>query len=217
MASSSDSSDLIVWVDCEMTGLDLEQDALIEIAVVVTDSDLKLVDEGIDVLVTPPAAALAQMSDLVRDMHTSSGLLEALATDSLTLEEASRQVFDYVTERVPDPRRAPLAGNTVGTDRAFLDRDMPQLGEHLHYRIIDVSSIKELARRWYPRVYFNSPEKTGGHRAMADILESITELRYYRSALFPPPPGPDTSTTRRLAAQAVIESQPQFGAETTGP
>ena len=215
MTSANDAPDLIVWADCEMTGLDLAKDALVEVAVVVTDSELTLVDEGIDVLIAPPAEALEQMSELVRDMHTTSGLLEALATHGLSLEEASSRVVEYIKARVPESRRAPLAGNSVGTDRAFLDRDIPALAEHLHYRIIDVSSIKELARRWYPRVYFNSPSKAGGHRAMADILESITELRYYRAALFPPPPGPDTSTARRIAAQAVIEGSPDFAAGST--
>lgn len=206
MTSPSETQDLIVWVDCEMTGLDLARDALVEIAVVVTDSELTIIDEGLDLLIAPPAGALEQMSDVVREMHTSSGLLEALV-GGLTLEDAGRQVLEYVKARVPDPRRAPLAGNSVGTDRAFLERDIHELTDHLHYRIIDVSSIKELARRWYPRVYFNAPPKAGGHRAMADILESITELRYYRAALFPAEPGPDTATARRIASKVLAQAQ----------
>lgn len=203
MTAANDAApDLIVWVDCEMTGLDLVTDALIEIAVVVTDSELRPVDEGMDVLIAPPPVALERMSDVVREMHTTSGLLDALA-GGLTMEDAGREVLDYVRRLVPEPRRAPLAGNSVGTDRAFLERDLPALTDHLHYRVIDVSSIKELARRWYPRVYYSSPPKAGGHRAMADILESILELRYYRAALFPPEPGPDSAAARRIAAEVV--------------
>lgn len=200
--ASSPSSQRIVWIDCEMTGLDLVADALIEVAVLVTDSELNVVGEGLDVVIAPPDGALEQMRDVVRDMHTSSGLLEELA-GGLTLEEAQRQVLDHVRELVPEPRKAPLAGNSVGTDRGFLARDMPELVDHLHYRIIDVSSVKELARRWYPRAYFASPEKAGGHRALADISESIQELRYYREAVFVPPPGPDTDTARAVAARVT--------------
>lgn len=200
MSIAGGAQDRIVWVDCEMTGLDTRTDALIEVAVVVTDSELRLLDDGLDLVIAPPPGALDQMVDVVRTMHTTSGLLEALP-HGLSLEEAGAQVLDYVTRWVPEPRRAPLAGNSVGTDRVFLERDMPALIEHLHYRVIDVSSVKELARRWYPRVYFHSPAKAGGHRALADILESITELRYYRAALFPPEPGPDTQTARRVSTQ----------------
>ncbi len=200
-----ESADRIVWIDCEMTGLDLAADALVEVAVVVTDSELKVLGEGVDVLVAPPPEALEQMGDFVRTMHTTSGLLDALPTGT-TLEDAQRQVLDYVRTWVPEPGKAPLAGNSVGTDKTFLDRDMPELVAHLHYRIIDVSSIKELARRWYPRVYFASPPKNGGHRALADILESIDELRYYRAALFPAAPGPDSTAARRIAAQIVATS-----------
>ena len=199
------SSDRIVWVDCEMTGLDLSADALVEVAVVVTDSELVPLDDGIDVLVAPPDAALAQMGDFVRTMHTTSGLLDQLV-DGTTLADAQAQVMAYVRRWVPDSGRAPLAGNSVGTDKTFLDRDMPELVQHLHYRVIDVSSIKELARRWYPRVYFASPEKHGGHRALADILESIDELRYYRAALFPPAPGPESAEARRIAAEITATS-----------
>ncbi len=194
------SQDRIVWIDCEMTGLDLVSDALVEVAVLVTDSELTILGEGVDVVVKPPQEAVAQMRDVVRTMHTSSGLLTEL-DGGMTLEEAEKAVLEYVTQFVPEPRRAPLAGNSVATDRGFLARDMPTLEQHLHYRIIDVSSIKELARRWYPRVYFASPEKKGGHRALADIRESIEELKYYREALFVPPPGPDTETARAIAAR----------------
>lgn len=198
-------SDRIVWVDCEMTGLDLVQDALVEVAAVVTDSELNVLGEGVDVIVAPPPEALAQMNDFVRTMHTTSGLLPALE-HGVTLAEAQQQVLDYVRTWVPDPGKAPLAGNSVGTDKAFLDRDMPELVGHLHYRIVDVSSIKELARRWYPRVYFAAPEKNGGHRALADILESIDELRYYRAALLPAAPGPDSNHARKVAAEVVATS-----------
>jgi oligoribonuclease len=196
------SQDRIVWVDCEMTGLDLLTDALVEVAALVTDSELTVLGEGVDVVIKPPAVALEQMRDVVRQMHTTSGLLTELDA-GLTIEEAQQAVLDYVRTYVPEPRRAPLAGNSVATDRGFLARDMPDLESHLHYRIVDVSSIKELARRWYPRVYFASPEKRGGHRALADIKESIQELRYYREALFVPPPGPDTETARAIAAKYV--------------
>lgn len=199
------SSDRIVWVDCEMTGLDLATDALVEVAVVVTDFELVPLDDGIDVVIAPPEAALTQMGDFVRTMHTASGLLDQL-TAGTTLADAQAQVMAYVRRWVPEPGKAPLAGNSVGTDRTFLDRDMPELVEHLHYRVIDVSSIKELARRWYPRVYFASPEKHGGHRALADILESVDELRYYRAALFPPAPGPDSTEARRIAAEITATS-----------
>jgi oligoribonuclease len=194
------SQDRIVWIDCEMTGLDLVHDALVEVAVLVTDSELTVLGEGIDVVIKPPATALEQMGDVVRAMHTSSGLLDEL-DGGMPLAEAEKVVLDHIRSFVPDPRRAPLAGNSVSTDRSFLARDMPELENHLHYRIIDVSSIKELARRWYPRVYFASPEKRGGHRALADIQESIEELKYYREALFVPRPGPDTDTARTIASK----------------
>ncbi|SKC77996.1 oligoribonuclease [Krasilnikoviella flava] len=202
--SPANPNERIVWIDCEMTGLDLRADALVEVAAVVTDSELNVLGEGVDVVVAPPAAALEQMNDFVRDMHTTSGLIEELPAGT-TLAEAEQAVLDYVREWVPDPGKAPLAGNSVGTDKMFLDRDMPELVGHLHYRIVDVSSIKELARRWYPRVYFASPKKDGGHRALADILESIDELRYYREALFVPQPGPDTKTAR-VVAERVSET-----------
>jgi oligoribonuclease len=193
------SQDRIVWIDCEMTGLDLVADALIEVAALVTDSELNILGDGIDVVIRPPAAALEQMRDVVQQMHTSSGLLAELEA-GITLEEAEEAVLGYIRQFVPDSRRAPLAGNSIGTDRGFLARDMPKLEGHLHYRIIDVSSIKELARRWYPRVYFASPDKSGNHRALADIRESIHELKYYRAAVFVPQPGPDSDAARAIAA-----------------
>ena len=201
------SQDRIVWIDCEMTGLDLVADALVEVAALVTDSDLTVLGDGVDVVIRPPADSLVQMRDVVRQMHTTSGLLEELDA-GVTLEEAQQVVLDYVRAFVPEPRRAPLAGNSVATDRGFLARDMPELESHLHYRIIDVSSIKELARRWYPRVYFASPEKRGGHRALADIRESIEELKYYREALFVPQPGPDSETARGIAAKYMRAPEP---------
>jgi len=197
-------SDRIIWIDCEMTGLSIRADALIEVAALVTDFELNVLGEGVDVVIKPPAEALDQMDEFVRDMHTTSGLLEEL-DGGVSLEEAQTRVLDYVRTHVPEPRKAPLGGNSVATDRAFLTRDMPELEEHLHYRIIDVSSIKELSRRWYPRVYFNAPKKAGGHRALADIRESIAELRYYRAAVFVPQPGPDSATARALAEQHVVK------------
>lgn len=183
-----------------MTGLDPEHDVLVEVAVVVTDSELNPLDDGVDIVIFAPDDALAGMDEVVTKMHTASGLLEAIP-GGRTLEDATAQVMAYVRRHVPKERRAVLAGNSVGTDKMFLDKYMPELTNHLHYRIIDVSSIKELARRWYPRAYFASPEKNGGHRALADILESIRELRYYRAALFPVQPGPDTATCKAIAAQ----------------
>ncbi|MFD6163762.1 oligoribonuclease [Oerskovia sp. NPDC060287] len=181
-----------------MTGLDLGADALIEVAAVVTDSELNVLGDGVDVLIAPPAEALEQMGDFVREMHTTSGLLEELPGGT-TMADAQARVLEYIRTWVPEPGKAPLAGNSVGTDKTFLERDMPELVGHLHYRIVDVSSIKELARRWYPRVYFASPAKTGGHRALGDILDSIDELRYYREALFVPQPGTDSRTAKAIA------------------
>ena len=188
----------LVWIDCEMTGLDLERDALIEVAALVTDFDLNVLGDGVDIVINPPAAAIEQMDDFVRTMHTKSGLLDELASGS-TLADAEAQVLAYVREHCPEGSRPPLAGNTVATDRSFLARDMTALEGFLHYRIVDVSSIKELARRWFPRAYFAAPEKGGNHRALADIRESIEELRYYREAVFVPSPGPDTDTARAIA------------------
>jgi oligoribonuclease len=193
-------TDRLVWIDCEMTGLDLATDALVEIACLVTDGELVVLDEGIDLVIKPPAEAIAQMPEIVREMHSASGLLSELA-GGVTVGEAEDQVLAYIRTFVSEPRKAPLCGNSIATDRAFIARDMPALDAFLHYRMVDVSSIKELARRWYPRVYFASPAKRGGHRALADIRESIQELRYYRETVFVPPPGPDSVTARRAAAR----------------
>jgi oligoribonuclease len=194
------NNDRLVWIDCEMTGLDLGHDALIEVAALVTDSELNILGEGVDVVIKPPARAVEQMLPVVREMHTASGLLEELE-GGLTMAEAQELVLDYVRAHIPEARRAPLAGNSVGTDRGFLARDMPDLEGHLHYRVVDVSSIKELVRRWYPRVYFQAPAKTGNHRALGDIRDSIEELKYYRAAVFVPMPGPDSETAKGIAAQ----------------
>jgi oligoribonuclease len=193
-------NDRLVWIDCEMTGLDLVADALIEVAALVTDFDLNVVGDGIDLVIKPSAESLDQMGDYVRTMHETSGLLAELDSGT-TLSDAQDQVLAYIREHCPDGSRPPLAGNTVATDRAFLARDMPVLEAFLHYRIVDVSSIKELSRRWYPKVWFQSPVKRGNHRALADIQESIEELRYYREAVFVAPPGPDTEAAREIAAR----------------
>jgi oligoribonuclease len=197
-------TDRLVWIDCEMTGLDLTRDALVEIACVVTDGDLKVLDQGIDVIIKPPAEALDTMPEVVREMHTTSGLLVELPS-GVTLAEAQDQVLAYIRQHVTEPKKAPLCGNSIATDRSFLARDMPELDDYLHYRMVDVSSIKELARRWFPRAYFASPEKHGGHRALADIRESIRELRYYREAVFVAQPGPDTATARQIATRIASE------------
>ncbi|UCM90231.1 oligoribonuclease [Streptomyces marincola] len=196
-------NDRMVWIDCEMTGLSLADDALIEVAALVTDSELNVLGDGVDVVIRPPAAALESMPEVVRAMHTASGLLDELAAGT-TLREAEDLVLDYIRRHAPEAGKTPLCGNSIGTDRGFLARDMPRLETHLHYRVIDVSSVKELARRWYPRAYFNSPEKSGNHRALADIRESIAELRYYREAIFVPQPGPDSDAAKRIAAQHVV-------------
>nr|WP_275941610.1 oligoribonuclease [Planosporangium mesophilum] len=200
----------MVWIDCEMTGLDLASDALIEVAVVVTDPDLKLLDDGIDVVIHADDTALDGMVDVVRNMHARSGLTEAVRQSTVTLEQAEDIVLEYVRRHVPEPRTAPLCGNSIATDRGFLARDMPRLDAHLHYRMIDVSSIKELTRRWYPRVYFGQPAKGLAHRALADILESVRELEYYRRTVFVPQPGPDVDTAKAVAA-ALLESDRDGG------
>lgn len=197
----------IVWIDCEMTGLDLTRDGLVEISVVITDSDLVPIDEGIDLVIKPTADALESMGDFVRKMHTDSGLIDEW-DDGLTLEDAQEQVLAYIKDRVPE-KKAPLGGNSVGTDKSFLERDMPAVIDYLHYRVIDVSSIKELARRWYPRAYFASPEKFGNHRALGDIYDSIDELRYYRSVLMPEGDGPSTEEAK-AKAEAVLASRTQL-------
>ncbi len=196
-------TDQLVWIDCEMTGLDLARDALIEIACLVTDGNLTVLDEGVDLVIKPPAEAVDHMVEVVREMHTTSGLIEELAA-GVPLAEAQEQVLAYVRGHIRDARKVPLCGNSIATDRAFLARDMPELDAFLHYRMVDVSSVKELARRWYPRAYFASPPKHGGHRALADIRESIQELRYYREAIFVPPPGPDSATAREIASKYGI-------------
>src|SRR5262250_2820495 len=207
-------TDRLVWIDCEMTGLDLASDALIEIACLVTDGDLVVLDGGLDLIIKPPAEALDQMQPVVREMHTASGLLAELPS-GVTLAEAQDQVLSYVRGHVAEPKKAPLCGNSIATDRSFIARDMPLLDAYLHYRMVDVSSIKELARRWYPRVYFASPPKHGGHRALADIRESIQELRYYRETVFVPLPGPDSVRAREIAARYA--SGPEPGAQEPHP
>jgi oligoribonuclease len=209
-------TDRLVWIDCEMTGLDLARDALIEIACLVTDGNLNVLDEGVDLVIKPPAEAVDQMVPVVRDMHTTSGLIDELAS-GVTLAEAQEQVLSYVRDLVHDARRVPLCGNSIATDRAFLARDMPELDAFLHYRMVDVSSIKELARRWYPRAYFASPQKHGGHRALADIRESIQELRYYREVIFVPEPGPDSATARQIASKYGVAPPGNGHAEPAHP
>ncbi len=193
----------LVWIDCEMTGLDASRDALIEVACLVTDSELNILGEGISVVIKPSAEALKDMGDFVRDMHVTSGLLPELEA-GMDMSEAEDRVLAYVKEHTPEGK-APLAGNTVGMDRLFIERDMPRLAAWLHYRVVDVSSIKELARRWYPRAYFHAPDKTGGHRALGDIQDSVRELRYYRQTIFVPPPGPDSDAARQ-AAESVADT-----------
>jgi oligoribonuclease len=197
-------SDRLVWIDCEMTGL-TASDALIEVAALVTDPNLNVLGEGVDIVIHADDAALGGMLDVVRQMHQRSGLTEAVRKSTVTVAEAEDRVLEYVTQHVPDPRTAPLCGNSIATDRGFIARDMPRLDAHLHYRMIDVSSVKELCRRWYPRVYFGQPEKGLSHRALADIRESIRELRYYRESIFVPLPGPDVEEAKRIA-QAVSQS-----------
>ncbi|MBM7772402.1 oligoribonuclease [Actinokineospora baliensis] len=192
-------TDRLVWIDCEMTGLDLGRDALIEIAALVTDSELTILGEGIDLVIHADEPSLAAMPDVVRDMHARSGLTDEVRASTLTVAEAERQVLDYIRGWVPEARVAPLCGNSIATDRGFISRDMPALDAHLHYRMVDVSSIKELCRRWYPRVYYAQPDKGLAHRALADIRESIRELRYYRGTAFVPQPGPSTEEARAVA------------------
>jgi len=199
--------DRLVWIDCEMTGLDPGKDALIEIAALVTDGELRVLGEGVDIVVHADEAALASMPDIVRDMHAKSGLTEDVRRSTVTLAEAEQQVLAYVRRHVPDPRSAPLAGNSVGTDRGFLARDMPELDAYLHYRIVDVSSVKELCRRWYPRIYYAQPTKGLAHRALADITESIRELAYYRRTAFVPQPGPTTEQAQAVAQALVGEPE----------
>lgn len=193
-------NDLLVWIDCEMTGLDPAHDELIEVAALVTDGKLNVLGEGVDVVIKPSVGALAHMSEFVTSMHANSGLLPLLA-DGFDIAAAEQVILDYVRTHVPEPGKAPLAGNTIGTDRIFLARQMPTLERHVHYRNVDVSSIKELARRWFPRVFFNAPAKLGNHRALADVCESIEELRYYREAVFTAAPGLTTAELKIVAAK----------------
>lgn len=192
--------DELVWIDCEMTGLDLKTDRLIEIAVLVTDADLNILGDGLDVVIHAPDEALDSMIDVVTQMHTRSGLIEEVRTSTIDLAAAEDLVLDYIRTHVKAAKTAPLAGNSIATDRGFIARDMAKLDDYLHYRMIDVSSIKELCRRWYPRIYFGQPEKGLAHRALADIHESIRELKYYRRTAFVTPPGPSTSDIAAIAA-----------------
>jgi len=193
-------SDRIVWIDCEMTGLDFKNDLLVEIACVITNAQLEQVAEGLNIVIQAPAERLEAMDPFVLNMHTESGLLPEIPS-GVTLEAAEELLFDYITSHIPEASKAPLAGSSVHVDRIFLQRDMPRVDSYLHYRIIDVSSVKELARRWYPKAYFASPPKTGNHRALGDILDSINELKYYREAVFVELPGPDGSKAKEIAAR----------------
>ncbi|MGB3374178.1 MAG: oligoribonuclease [Microbacterium sp.] len=201
---SASENDRLVWIDCEMTGLDLAIDELVEIAVVITDFDLRPLDAGFQIVIKPSDTALANMGEFVTNMHRTSGLIEEIP-NGVTLAEAEEKTLEYIKRFVPLERKAPLAGNTIGTDRMFLATYMPQVDNYLHYRNVDVSSIKELSRRWYPRVFFQAPEKHGGHRALADILESIRELQYYRDAVFVAEPGPTSDEAREVSARTVSE------------
>lgn len=178
--------DRLVWIDLEMTGLDPDRDVVLEIAALITDSHLEPVADGLDLVVQQPAEALAGMVDVVRDMHARSGLTDAVLASTVSLAAAEAAVLDLVKQHVPEQRVVPLCGNSIATDRTFLVKHMPELDAWLHYRMIDVSSIKELAKRWYPKAYHHAPQKAGGHRALADIQESVAELRYYRTAIFQP-------------------------------
>jgi len=197
--------DLLVWIDCEMTGLDLARDKLIEVAAIVTGPDLKPLDDGIDVIINADGSVLDGMLDIVRAMHDRSGLTEAVRASTVSVTAAEDIILGYIKGHVPEPRSAPLCGNSIATDRGFLARDMPRVDAHLHYRMIDVSSIKELCRRWYPRVYFGQPPKGLAHRALADIRESIRELEYYRRTLFVPLPGPDVDAAKAVAAEVAAQ------------
>ncbi|MGK2880834.1 MAG: oligoribonuclease [Mycobacterium sp.] len=192
--------DELVWIDCEMTGLDLGSDRLIEIAALVTDGDLNVIGDGVDVVIHTDDAALDGMIDVVTKMHTKSGLINEVRSSAIDVATAETMVLDYIRKHVPQAKTAALAGNSIATDRGFIARDMPKLDAYLHYRMVDVSSIKELCRRWYPRIYYGQPEKGLAHRALADIQESIRELKYYRGTAFVPMPGPSTSEIAAAAA-----------------
>ena len=202
MADNEGTKDRLVWIDCEMTGLELGSDLLVEIAALVTDSDLNVLGDGVDIVIGATAEQLERMPPVVQEMHASSGLTQEVLASTTTVREAEDEVLAYLREWITEPRKAPLCGNSIGTDRGFITRDMAELDGFLHYRMVDVSSVKELARRWYPRAYFQAPKKAGGHRALADIRESIQELRYYREAIFVPQPGP-TSEQAHAAARSV--------------
>lgn len=204
---NASENDRLVWIDCEMTGLDLAVDELVEIAVVITDFELNVLDPGFQIVIKPDASALANMGEFVTEMHRSSGLLDEIP-HGVSLADAEFQVLEYIQRFAPIEGKAPLAGNTIGTDRMFLAKYMPRVDRWLHYRNVDVSSIKELSRRWYPRAYFQAPKKNGGHRALADILESIRELAYYRAAVFVPQPGPTSDEAKAVSASAVSSFAP---------
>ncbi|WP_080731141.1 oligoribonuclease [Rhodococcoides fascians] len=198
--------DKLVWIDCEMTGLDLSKDKLIEIAALVTDSELNILGEGVDIVIHADDDALANMPAVVTDMHAKSGLTDEVRASTVSLDEAEQRVLAYIKEHVPVAGTVPLAGNSIGTDRGFISRDMTALDTYLHYRMIDVSSIKELSRRWYPRIYYGQPAKGLAHRALADIKESIKELQYYRRTAFVAPPGPSTSDIAAVVAELDTQS-----------
>jgi oligoribonuclease len=205
--------DELVWIDCEMTGLDLRSDKLIEIAVLVTDGDLNILGDGLDVVIHTDDSALNSMIDVVTDMHTRSGLIEEVRASTVDRATAEAAVLDYIKKHVKQAKTAPLAGNSIATDRGFIARDMPALDSFLHYRMIDVSSIKELCRRWYPRIYYGQPAKGLAHRALADIHESIRELQYYRATAFVPQPGPPTSEIAAVAEQYGAEPPASEGTD----
>ena len=207
--AAKDPSRNLVWLDAEMTGLYPGVDALVEVAIIITDADLNVLDDGIDIIIRPPAAAIEQMDPVVVEMHRNNGLSD-LWHNGITAAEAEQQLLDYVKRFCPEPRKALLAGNTVGQDQRFLFAEMPQLASHLHYRIVDVSSIKELAKRWYPNAYSKAPEKLGNHRALGDITDSINELRYYRDAIMVTPPGPSVAEARTVRDELVLYSEPNL-------
>lgn len=195
----TDTDQNLVWIDCEMTGLYPEVDTLVEVAVLITDAELNVLDSGLDLLIKPNPEAVEQMDDFVRNMHTESGLINEW-DQGLSLPEAEAQVLDYIRRYCPTEGKALLAGNTIGQDKLFLAKEMPSVIDHLHYRVLDVSTLKELSRRWYPAVYENAPKKTGGHRALGDIIDSINELRYYRAAVLVASPGPDAGQAGQISA-----------------